>query len=70
MYYEDEEYLDEGPRFTVIYDGYLFYGDSEGRNSHDYDRWEDVKELMWAYGDIITVKDNYYDVTWENGEWY
>lgn len=57
-------------RYTVIYDGYLFYGDNDGLNFHDYDRWDEVNGLMNAYGDIITVKDNEYGVTWANGEWY
>ena len=57
-------------RYTVMYDGYLFFGDSDGFNAHDYDRWEDVKDLMAAYGDIITVRDNEYGVSWSNGEWY
>ena len=57
-------------RYTVSYEGYLFYGDSDGLNSHDYDKWDDVASLIGAYGDIITVKDNEYGVTWQNGEWY
>lgn len=57
-------------RYTVIYEGYLFYGDSDGLNFHDYDRWDEVNSLMNAYGDIITVKDNEYGVSWANGEWY
>lgn len=57
-------------RYTVMYEGYLFYGDSDGLNMHDYDRWDEVQGLMWAYRDIITVRDNEYGVTWSNGEWY
>ena len=56
-------------RYTVIYEGYLFYGDSDKLNFHDYDRWDDVESLINAYGDIITVKDNEYKVYWEKGEW-
>jgi hypothetical protein len=57
-------------RYTVIYEGVLFYGDSDGLNFHDYDRWDEVSSLMNAHDDFITVKDNEYCVTWANGEWY
>lgn len=61
-------------RYTISYKGYLFYGDSEGWNSHDYDRWDDVVSLINAYGSEdgleFEVKDNEYGVTWKNGEWY
>lgn len=57
-------------RYTVSYDGYIFFGDNDGLNFHDYDKWEDVQGLMFAYRDIITVHDNEYGVTWRNGEWY
>lgn len=67
-------YNDDGvkicSRYTVMYEGYLFSDDSDGLNMHDYDRWEDVAGLMHAYGDIIEVRDNEYDVLWKNGEWY
>ena len=56
-------------RYTVSYEGYIFVGDSDGLNFHDYDRWEDVASLMGFYGDVITVKDNEYGVAWSNGEW-
>lgn len=57
-------------RYTVIYKGYLFFGDHNDRNFHDMDDWGEVHSLMDAYPDIITVKDNEYGVTWANGEWY
>ena len=68
MFNEDGEKI--GSRYTVSYEGNLFVGDSDGLNFHDYDRWDDVQSLMHAYGDIITVHDNEYDVRWQNGEWY
>ena len=55
-------------RYTVMYEGYLFFGDSDGLNMHDYDRWEDVQSLIYAYGDFIEVRDNEYGVTWAKGE--
>lgn len=68
MFNEDGEYI--GARYTVMYEGYLFVGDTDCLNCHDYDRWEDVQSLMQAYGDIIEVCDNEYGVSWCRGEWY
>ena len=69
MFNEDGEKI--CGRYTVSYEGYLFAGDNEtGFNSHDYDRWDDVKSLMDAYGDIISVTDNEYGCVWINGVWY
>ena len=56
-------------RYTVWYEGYLFEGDSDGLNEHGYDKWEDVIALYVAYGDMIRIRDNRYDVTFEYGEW-
>lgn len=67
----DDDVKEEGPRYTVSYEGYIFAGDNEdGWNSHDFDKWEDIQKLINNCGDKITVKDNYYGVTWEDGEWY
>ncbi len=68
MYDDEGCYI--GGRYTVMYEGGLFYGDSDGLNCHDYDRWEDVQNLIYAYGDIIYVRDNEYGVSWSHGEWY
>lgn len=58
-------------RYTISYDGYLFYGDNEtGFNSFDLDRWDEVSSLMAAYPDLINVTDNEYGVSWSRGEWY
>ena len=68
MFNEDGEKI--GFRYTVSYEGYLFYGDNEnGWNHHGYDRWEDVQSLINAYGDIIEVTDNEYGVPFAHGEW-
>ena len=56
-------------KYTVWYEGYLFEGDSDGFNEHDYDRWEDAIALYNTYGDMIHIKDNEYAVTFEYGEW-
>lgn len=65
---EIDEY-EQTERYTVFYEGYLFEGDSDGLNSHGYDSWRDAVELYYAYGDIIHIKDNQYDCTFEYGEW-
>ena len=51
------------------YEGHLFEGDSDGFNEHGYDGWEDAIALYNTYGDMIHIKDNEYDVTFEYGEW-
>lgn len=56
-------------RYTVWYKGYLFEGDSDRLNEHGYDKWEDAIALYVAYGDMIHIRDNRYDVTFEYGEW-
>ena len=56
-------------RYTVWYEGYLFEGDSDGLNEHGYDKWEYAIALYVAYGDMIRIRDNRYDVTFEYGEW-
>ena len=56
-------------RYTVWYEGHLFEGDSDGLNEHGYDKWEDAIALYVAYGDMIHIKDNRYDVTFDCGEW-
>lgn len=71
MYNEDGIYI--GGKYTVSYKGYLFYGDNDGLNFHDYDNWDDVQGLINAYGyeeDLdFCVKDNEYEVSWYKGEW-
>ena len=56
-------------KYTVWYEGHLFEGDSDGFNEHGYDGWEDAIALYNTYGDMIHIKDNEYDVTFEYGEW-
>ena len=57
-------------RYTVHYEGRLFEGDCDGYNSHDYDSFEDAIAIYDAYGDMITIEDNEYGVTFSCGEWY
>ena len=65
---EVDEY-EQIERYTVWYEGHLFEGDSDGLNEHGYDKWEDAIALYVAYGDMIRIRDNRYDVTFEYGEW-
>ena len=65
---EIDEY-EQIERYTVWYEGHLFEGDSDGLNEHGYDKWEDAIALYVAYGDMIRIRDNRYDVTFEYGEW-
>ena len=65
---EIEEYKQE-ERYTVWYKGYLFDGDLDGYNEHEYDKFVDAIALYNAYGDMIHIKDNEYGVTFDYGEW-
>ena len=58
-------------RYTLMYDGVLFYGDKEKNNAHGYNNWEAVEEIMSAYPDVnFYVVDNYYDVRFSDNAWY
>lgn len=64
------QYESAPARYTVMYEGYLFMGDSDGLNCHDYDDWKEIQGILGAYGtDFITVRDNEYGVYLEKGEW-
>lgn len=66
---EIDEY-EQVENYTACYKGKLFEDDTDGYNYHGYDRWEDAIALYHAYPDMdISIKDNKYDVTFENGEW-
>ena len=67
MYNEDGEKI--CGRYTVMYEGFIFEGDTDGLNFHDYDRWEDAISLYNFYGDMIEIKYNEYDVVFSHGEW-
>jgi hypothetical protein len=58
-------------RYTVRYNGNIFEGDKDGWNSFNTDRWEDAIALYHQYGNVIeiSIKDNEYDVVFEDGEW-
>lgn len=70
----NEDGIKIGSKYTISYNGYLFYGDNDGLNFHDYENWNDVQFIINAYGYEpsleLEVKDNEYQVVWKNGEWY
>ena len=66
---EIDEY-EQVEKYTVWYEGHLFEGDSDGFNEHGCDRWEDAIALYNTYGDMIHIRDNEYDITFEYGEWH
>ena len=65
---EIDEY-EQMERYTVWYEGKLFDGDTNGYNKHNFDKWEEAIQLYYTYGDMIHIKDNYYDVSFDYGEW-
>ena len=56
--------------YSVSYKGKIFEGDTDGYNTHGYDKWEDAKAVYDAYPDIVSIHDNEYGVTFEKGEWF
>lgn len=68
MIYNDEGVAVEN-RYEIVYFGYLFEGDTDGWNFRDADSFEDALSVYHAYPGMITIKDNYYDVSYENDEW-
>ena len=59
----------EESRYTMRYDGHLFYGDSDGFNIHNIEA-DQVQEMISAYGEHdIEIVDNDYNVIWRNGSW-
>ena len=72
MFNEEGIYI--GGRYTVFYEGQLFYGDNNGLNSFETDSWKEVADFLNAYEKYeeldIYVKDNEYQVSWYKGEWY
>ena len=65
---EIDEY-EQIKNFTVFYEGCLFDSDNDGWNEHGYDHFEDAIALYHAYGDMIHIRDNRYEITFEYGEW-
>ena len=58
-------------RYTVRYKGNIFQGDTDEWNSFNTDKWEDAIEFYHTYGGAteVSIKDNEYDVVFEDGDW-
>ena len=56
-------------KYTVWYNGFLFEGDTDEYNEHDFDNWDYAITLYRIYGDIIHIRDNEYGVSFDYGEW-
>lgn len=59
--------------YKVTYKGYLFYGDTDGWNTHIiHGSWDEIAGLINAYGnydDLELSVTNEYGATWYKGEW-
>lgn len=56
--------------YTLCYEGFLFDGDTDGWNAHEYDRWEDAVSILNSYKHYVEegqmdmyIKHNEYGVT-------
>lgn len=58
-------------RYTVRYKGNVFQGDTDGWNSFNTDNWDEAIGFYYAYESTmeISIKDNEYDVVFEDGDW-
>lgn len=65
----EQDVYEEIERYTVWYEGFLFEGDTDGFNEHNYDSFDDAMSLYHAYGDMIHIRDNEYGVSFDYGEW-
>lgn len=66
----EDSYEGEGSHYKIMYEGYIFDGDTDGLNVHYYEDWSDVKSLLDYYGDIMTVEHVISGAVWEDGEWF
>lgn len=68
---EQQENDPEGEgEYKVMYEGYIFDGDTDGLNVHYYEDWSEVKSLLDYYGDVMRVEHVISGAVWEDGEWY
>ena len=49
-------------RYKVVYEGFIFEGDSDGLNIRYAERYSDVSWMLVAY-DGVEIIDTYYDIT-------
>ena len=48
-------------RYKVVYEGFIFDGDSDGLNIRYAERYSDVSWMLVAY-DGVEIIDTYYDI--------
>ena len=48
-------------RYKVVYEGFIFEGDSDGLNIRYAERYSDVSWMLVAY-DGVEIIDTYYDI--------
>ncbi len=48
-------------RYKVVYEGYIFEGDSDGLNVRYAERYSDVSWMLVAY-DGVEIIDTYYNI--------
>lgn len=74
-YYDEmNEYFDSMPlKYSVVYSGAYYCGDSDSYNCFDTDSFDKAMEVyrdVCQYDEEACIKDNYYGVTFSHGEWY
>ena len=68
---EIDEY-EQIEKYSVRYKGHIFEDDIDGWNTFSTDKWEEAIEFYNAYKNSIdvSIKDNEYDVVFEDGDWH
>ena len=66
----EDSYGGEGSHYKIMYEGYIFDGDTDGLNVHYLEDWSSVTSILDYYGDCITVEDLISGAVREDGEWY
>ena len=49
-------------RYKVVYEGFIFEGDSDGLNVRYAERYTDVSWMLVAYDDGVEIIDTYYNI--------
>lgn len=66
----EDSYKGEGSHYKIMYEGYVFDGDTDDLNVHYLEDWSSVASILDYYGDCITVEDLISGAVWEDGEWF
>lgn len=62
------EEFEQVEKYTVCYKGYIFDGDTDGYNRHNFDSFEKAMEIYNNYPDV-SIRDNEYGLVFEYGDW-